>query len=119
MPKPTPTIPVVDDELSVRRAPDRFSSVVGSASNRRITRTTGPGTVATPRPQLVTVPRWPPRLAIVVFGVVVLGGLILGWDVGRQARRACQSIAREQRATGELLYDVSACLAARLLSGGA
>jgi len=55
----------------------------------------------------------------VVFGVVVLGGLILGWDVGRQARRACQSIAREQRATGELLYDVSACLAARLLSGGA
>jgi hypothetical protein len=119
MPKPTPTIPVVDDELSVRRAPYRFFSVVGSASNRRITRTPGPGTVATPRSQLVAVPRWPPRLAVVVFGVVVLGGLILGWDVGRQARRACRSIAREQQATGDLRYDVTACLAARLLSGGA
>jgi F0F1-type ATP synthase membrane subunit c/vacuolar-type H+-ATPase subunit K len=62
------------------------------------------------------------RLKVLVFGVVVLGGLIMlgvGWHVGRQARRACESVAREQPATGERQYAVKQCLAARLLSGGA
>jgi Zn-dependent membrane protease YugP len=33
------------------------------------------------------------RLKVLVFGVVVLGGLILlsvGWDAGRRARRECE-----------------------------
>jgi hypothetical protein len=59
---------------------------------------------------------------VLVFGVVVLGGLIMfgvGWNAGRQARRECEAIARERQATGEHHYDVTHCLAARLLSGGA
>jgi hypothetical protein len=119
MPRPAPLIPVVDEERSVRRAPSRFFFVFRSASNQRRPRTTSPGTAATPRLQLVTATRWPPRLAILVFSVVVLGGLVLGWEVGRQARRACESIARERHAPGERQDDVTACLAARLLSGGA
>ena len=62
------------------------------------------------------------RLKVLGYGVVVLGGLImlgLGWDVGRQARRACESAARERPATGERQSAVKQCLAARLLSGGA
>jgi len=63
------------------------------------------------------------RLKVVlVFGVVVLGGLIMlgvGWNAGRQARRECETIARELQATGEHEYDVQRCLAARLLNGGA
>ena len=63
------------------------------------------------------------RLKVVlIFGVVVLGGLILlgvGWDAGRRARRECEAIARERQATGEGQYDVKHCLAARLLNGGA
>jgi hypothetical protein len=62
------------------------------------------------------------RLKVLVFGVVVLGGLILlsvGWDAGRRARRECEGVARERQATGERQYDVKDCLAARLLSGGA
>jgi F0F1-type ATP synthase membrane subunit c/vacuolar-type H+-ATPase subunit K len=62
------------------------------------------------------------RLKVLVFGLVVLGGLIMlgvGWHVGRQARRACESIARERAAAGEHQYDLRACLAARLLNGGA
>ncbi len=59
---------------------------------------------------------------VLVFGVVVVGGLIMlgvGWDTGRRARRECEAIARERQATGERQYDVKDCLAARLLSGGA
>jgi hypothetical protein len=59
---------------------------------------------------------------ILIFGVGALGGLIMlgvGWDAGRQARRGCEAIARELQATGEGLYDVKHCLAARLLNGGA
>ncbi len=44
------------------------------------------------------------RLKVVlVFGVVVLGGVIMlgmGWNAGRQARRECEAIARERQATG-------------------
>jgi hypothetical protein len=122
MHKRTPAIFVVDDDLSVRRAPHRFLFAFRSASNRRITRTTGPGTFATPRSQFVTVTGWTPRLAVLVFGVVVLGALILlgvGWDAGRRVRRECEAIARELQATGEHQYDVGHCLAARLLNGGA
>jgi hypothetical protein len=58
------------------------------------------------------------RLKVVlVFGVVVLGGLIMlgmGWNAGRQARR--EAIARERQATGERQYEVKHCLAARLLN---
>jgi hypothetical protein len=67
-------------------------------------------------------PRRNLRLKVLVFGVVVGGGMIMlgaGWDVGRQARRACESAARERPATGERQYAVKQCLAARLLSGGA
>ena len=63
------------------------------------------------------------RLKVLVFGVVVLGGLLIllgvGWNAGRQARRECEAIARELQATGEGQYDVKHCLAARLLNGGA
>jgi hypothetical protein len=62
------------------------------------------------------------RPKVLVFGVVVGGGLIMlgvGWDVGRQARRECESIARERQAMGERQYDVKQCVAARLLRGGA
>jgi hypothetical protein len=62
------------------------------------------------------------RLPVLVFAVVVLGGLILlgvGWNAGRQARRECKAIARERQATGARQYDVKQCLAARLLNGGA
>jgi F0F1-type ATP synthase membrane subunit c/vacuolar-type H+-ATPase subunit K len=63
------------------------------------------------------------RLKVVlVFGVITAGGLIMlgaGWSVGRQARHACESIARERPATGERQSAVKQCLAARLLSGGA
>jgi len=63
------------------------------------------------------------RLKVLVFGVVVLGGLLIlfggGWNAGRQARRECEAMARERQATGERQYDVKHCLAARLLSGGA
>jgi len=67
-------------------------------------------------------PRRNLRLKVLVFGVVVGGGMIMlgaGWDVGRQARRACESAARERPATGERQYAVEHCLAARLLNGGA
>jgi len=59
---------------------------------------------------------------VLIFGVGVLGGLIMlgvGWDTGRQARRECEAIARERQATGERQYEVKHCLAARLLNGGA
>lgn len=49
------------------------------------------------------------RLKVLVFGVVVGGGMIMlgaGWEVGRQARRACESAARERPATGERQYVV-------------
>ena len=63
------------------------------------------------------------RLKVLVFGVVVLGGLLIlfggGWNAGRQARRECEAMARERQATGERQYDVKDCLTARLLSGGA
>jgi hypothetical protein len=62
------------------------------------------------------------RLKVLVFGMIAAGGLIMfgvGWDVGQQARRACESVARERPATGERQYVVKQCLAARLLSGGA
>ena len=62
-----------------------------------------------------------PKVAL-VFGVVVLGGLIMlgvGWNAGRQARRECEAIARELQVSGEHQYDVKHCLAARLLNGGA
>ena len=63
------------------------------------------------------------RLKVLVFGAVVLGGLLIlfgvGWNGGRQARRECEAMARERQATGERQYDVQYCLAARLLSGGA
>ncbi len=62
------------------------------------------------------------RLKVLVFGVVVVAMLIVlgvGWVTGRQARRACEAMARERQATGESQYDVKDCLAARLLSGGA
>lgn len=58
---------------------------------------------------------------LLFFGVVVTGCLIMlgvGWDVGRQARRECESIARERQAAGERQYDVKNCIAARLLRGG-
>ena len=63
------------------------------------------------------------RLKVVlVFGVVVLGGLIMlgvGWNAGRQARLECEAIARDLQTTGEHQYDVKHCLAARLLNRGA
>jgi hypothetical protein len=61
------------------------------------------------------------RRKVLVFGVIAAGGLIMlgvGWDVGRQARRACESVARERPATGAHQYDMKDCLAARLLKGG-
>jgi hypothetical protein len=59
---------------------------------------------------------------VLVFGAVVLGGLIMlgaAWNVGRQVRRECEALPRERQATGEHQYDVKHCLAARLLNGGA
>jgi hypothetical protein len=59
---------------------------------------------------------------LLFFGVAVAGCLIMlgvGWDVGRQARRECESMAREQQAAGERQYDVKNCIAARLLRRGA
>ena len=49
------------------------------------------------------------RLKVLVFGVVVLGGLLIllgvGWNAGRQARRECEAIARERQATGSVSHD--------------
>ncbi len=62
------------------------------------------------------------RRKVLGFSVVVLGGLIMlgvGWEVGRQARRACEVMARERQASGGRQSDVQDCVAARLLNGGA
>ncbi len=57
------------------------------------------------------------RLKVLVFSVVVVAVLIVlgvGWVTGRQARRACEVMARERQASGGRQYDVKDCVAARI-----